>query len=190
MLFRSRLQIVNTVFLTDGEGCPIHQMYNEYAQRDFTSMVIRDPVTHDEEIYDRRKFMYGSHTAMHQTDCLIRLLRKRTHSNVVGFFVAGVGSVQSRSEYFFPEKMTHQERYALNEKIREDFKKKDHLIVTSTGYNEFYVLKSTALEDDNEGELTFKENASTRGMATAFAKYAGNKITSRIVLNRFIGLIS
>ena len=35
-----------------------------------------------------------------------------------------------------------------------------------------------------------KENSTFRGIASAFAKYNGSRISSRVVLNRFIGLIT
>ena len=63
--------------------------------------------------------------------------------------------------------------------------------MTSTAYDDYYILRSTGLDtDDDDEELTFKQNATTRGMASTFSKYTGNKIASRVVLNRFIGLIS
>jgi len=64
------------------------------------------------------------------------------------------------------------------------------LIVTTTGFDDYYVLRSNSLDTDDDEELVFKDNATTRGMVSAFSKYTGNKIASRVILNRFIGLIS
>ena len=75
-------------------------------------------------------------------------------------------------------------------KLKEKFRKNSSLVVNSTGFDDYYLLRSSGLDTDDNAELEFSERATTRGMASAFSKYAGNKIASRVVLNRFIELIS
>ena len=194
---RNRLQIVNTVFLTDGEGNTLNRVYEPYNNslmaysKTYSHMIIRDPVTRHEEVFDKTKFYWGSFNSMAQTDCLIRLLKARTNSHVIGFFVGEVKDVVQRAEYFWKEEcLTSSAAYSFKEKMKEKFRKESSLVVTSTGYDDYYVLRSNGLDTDDDEELTFKENATTRGMVSAFSKYTGNKIASRVVLNRFIGLIS
>jgi hypothetical protein len=84
-----KLQIVNTVFLTDREGSPSYEIYeNDFGGVCYNSrynkrknLVIRDPVTRHQEI-----FRSNTHS-FNQTSALIRLLKKRTNSNIVGFYV-------------------------------------------------------------------------------------------------------
>jgi len=64
------------------------------------------------------------------------------------------------------------------------------MIVTSAGYDEFYLLKSEGLDTDDDVAFEVKENATTRGLVSAFSKYAGNRLNNRVVLNRFVGMIS
>lgn len=191
---KNRLQIVNTVFLTDGEGSPVSGVYDAHSSRyhKFTHMVIRDPKTRHEETYERNKYYYGGHSGLAQTDCLIRLLKLRTGSHVIGFFVGEAKDVTMRAGYFFPklEHMEINDRLKFYEKLKNDFRKNSSLVVESTGFDDYYVLRSNGLDTDDDEELTFKENSTTRGMVTAFSKYTANKISSRVVLNRFIGLIS
>ena len=152
-------------------------------------MIIRDPKTRHEEVFERG-VAWGVSASMGQTDCLIRLLKARTNSHVIGFFVGEAKDVTSRVDYFWPEKAKQKDRYSFIESIKEKFRKESSLVVTSTGYDDYYILRSNGLDTDDDEELTFKENATTRGMVSAFSKYTGNKIASRVVLNRFIGLIS
>mgnify|MGYP003342567584 CR=1 FL=1 len=194
---RNRLQIVNTVFLTDGEGNTLNRVYEPYNNslmaysKSYSHMIIRDPVTRHEEVFDKTRFYWGSFNSMAQTDCLIRLLKARTNSHVIGFFVGEVKDVAQRAEYFWKEEcLTSSAAYSFKEKMKEKFRKESSLVVTSTGYDDYYVLRSNGLDTDDDEELTFKQNATTRGMVSAFSKYTGNKIASRVVLNRFIGLIS
>jgi len=50
-------------------------------------------------------------------------------------------------------------------------------------------LKSE-VKDADEPEFTVKENVTTRGLVSAFAKYTNGRVSNRILLNRFIGLIA
>jgi hypothetical protein len=52
------------------------------------------------------------------------------------------------------------------------------------------LLRSESLNTDDDEVFEVKENATTRGLVSAFSKYHGNRISSRVVLNRFIGMIS
>ena len=189
---KHRLQIVNTVFLTDGEGNSIRNVWqNGYGTLEKHShMIIRDPKTRHEEIADNTVHGYGISNSSQQFDALIRLLKYRTNAHVIGFFVGEMRDVHQRIEYFFGRQESSQSTYALIDKKKEEFRKKDSLIATNTSFDDYYILRSNGLDTDDDEELTFKSNATTRGMASAFAKYAGNKVSSRVILNRFIGLIS
>ena len=127
---RKRLQIVNTVFLTDGEGSTLNRVYEPYNNslmaysKTYSHMIIRDPVTRHEEVFDKTKFYWGSFNSMAQTDCLIRLLKARTNSHVIGFFVGEVKDVVQRAEYFWKEEcLTSSAAYSFKEKMKEKFRK-------------------------------------------------------------------
>ena len=63
-------------------------------------------------------------------------------------------------------------------------------IITNAGFDEYYLLRSEGLDTDDDVEFHVKENATTRGLVSAFSKYAGNRLSNRVVLNRFIGMIA
>ena len=73
---------------------------------------------------------------------------------------------------------------------KEEFRKSKFLIVDSTGFDNYYILRSNGLDTEEDTEFEVKENATTRGLVSAFSKYAGNRVNNRVILNRFIGLIS
>lgn len=194
----NRLQIVNTVFLTDGEGSTLNNVfdsdYNDSSieSHGYTHMHICDPITKNEEVFSRIGQSWRMSNAMRQTDCFLRLLKQRTNSHVIGFFVGETKDIAQRAGYFWPEcdgfEYNQKERYI--QQFKDKFKKESCLVINSTGFDDYYVLRSTGLSIDDEEELVFKENATTRGMVSAFTKHTGKKITSRVVLNRFIDLIS
>jgi hypothetical protein len=182
-----KLQIVNTIFLTDGDGGTLrnrvinkegeHTSDNKW-EKESQYLVIRDPVTKNQEVYNQNE---GTPTQF--TTCLIKLLKARTNSNVVGFYIISNREMKRKISNFYPK---HFNYYAELEK----FKKEKALVLKNTGYDEYYVLRSNGLDTEDDAELKVKANATTRGFVSAFSKYTGGKVVNRVILNRFIGLIS
>ena len=192
----NNLQIVNTVFLTDGDGHPLTEVFYKYSDsygKEYESsgkqntgmdipynkekmFVIRDPITKNQQIV----------TAYHSDkvqSAYFKLLKERTNCNVVGFYVLS-GRDFNRSSYdFFPKTANH-------DKLRADFRKNKFQVATASGYDEYYLLKSESLDTDTDVEFTVKENATTRGLVSSFSKYTKNRLTNRVVLNRFMDLIT
>jgi hypothetical protein len=180
-----KLQIVNTVFLTDGEGSPSYEIYeNESGHTNYNSrydrkhMVIRDPVTRHQET------VRSNANSFNQTSALIRLLKKRTNSNIVGFYVMKTKDITgSAGNMFFPD---YSERY----RVKEQFVKDKYYVVQNTGFDEYYLLRSNGLDTEDDVTFEVKENATKRGIVSAFTKYAGNRVNNRVILNRFINMIA
>jgi hypothetical protein len=174
----NKLQIVNTIFLTDGEGGNLREYYDSSSYpvyvRD-TKMVIRDPITRFEEVVDSNM--------KDQTDALIRLLKARTKSNVIGFYVCHGRDFNRKVYDWFPKQMNQ-------EVLKANFRKDKFTVLETTGYDEYYILRSSGLDTDEEAEFEVKGNATNRGIASAFSKYNGNRMGSRVILNRFIKLIA
>lgn len=193
-----KLQIVNTVFLTDGDGNPVRNVMfsnldsNGKPQRlsgynnsdlDFGSaygkdkvFVIRDPITkHEEKVYHS----YGNELM----NAYIKMLKVRTQCNIVGFYVLSGREFGRVAHNFFPRTADHM-------KLKAEFRKEKYKIVTNAGFDEYYLLRSEGLDTDDDVEFVVKENATTRGLVSAFSKYAGNRLSNRVVLNRFIGMIA
>jgi hypothetical protein len=189
-----KLQIVNTVFLTDGEGNPARNVYytaDDGRQKsgynnpelDYNSsygkekvLVIRDPITkHEEKVYHP----YGPELM----SAYIKMLKVRTQCSVIGFYVLSGREFGRVAHIFFPRTSDHY-------KLKAEFRKEKYKIVTNAGFDEYYLLRSEGLDTDDDVEFRVKENATTRGLVSAFSKYAGNRLSNRVVLNRFIGMIA
>ena len=184
-----KLQIVNTVFLTDGEGHSLREVmytndrgfkstgtgeYSDYkANKKF---VIRDPKNKNEIIADRPQ-------GRELTSAYIQMLKKRTGSNIVGFYVLSGRELGRELYHFLPQSVDH-------DKYKAQFRKNKSMVVTSAGYDEYYLLRAEGLDTDEDVGFEVKENATTRGLVPAFSKYAGNRLNNRVVLNRFVGMIS
>jgi hypothetical protein len=73
--------------------------------------------------------------------------------------------------------------------IYNKFKKEKSMVVTSAGFDEYYLLKSDKLDVEDEAELEVKSQT-TRGLVSAFKKYSKGHIQNRVVLNRFVEMIA
>jgi hypothetical protein len=187
-----KLQIVNTVFLTDGEGHTSKSIYKNdadgktmkvrdefdwYTKSNSRGIIFRDPVNRHQETLEN---IYNNSGHM---SAYLKLLKSRSNCNVLGFYVISGREFNRKMYHMFPKTSNF-------ENIKTNFRKNKYAVVTSAGFDEYYILRSEALDTEEDNELVVKENATTRGLVSAFKKYAGGRVTNRVVLNRFIGLIS
>lgn len=181
-----KLQVVNTIFLTDGESDSISSCYkknpynNTFVPAGFryaygtSHIVYRDPKTKHQEItssFNSDRF--------EQTQALMKLLKHRTKCNIIGFYLL------SKREF---NRVKYKHLSGKELENANTFSKNKYCVATNAGFDEYYFMLSDKGEKEDEG-FTVKENASAKSIASAFTKYAGNKMSNRVMLNRFIGLI-
>lgn len=180
----NKLEIVNTVFLTDGEGSPLTERYAFKKLNggfSFDSKVlpgshrsfIRDTKTKSCVEVEVKDYNYSGI----QTIALLKLLKQRLECNLIGFFVCNSSDARS----------VLQGRKDMEKHIM-DFKKNNFTFIKDCGYDEQYLLKSDSLDTDDEGFNPLTNT--THGLTSSFKRYNKDKINSRIVLNRFINLIA
>ena len=119
-----------------------------------------------------------------QTTALLKLLKQRTNANVVGFYVARVRDVRNALTLYTPK-----DEQVKTERRVADFRKNNFTFLNNVGYDEYYFLRSDKLDTD-EGDEFEVSSTTTRGLVSAFSKYTNNRVSNRIVLNRFINLIA
>ena len=181
------LQMVNTIFLTDGDGdsgldiiendsSKTRMSHWNYRTNSPTHLILRDPVTKYYEKVD-----YTSSRTI--TSTFIKLFKHRTKSNIVGFYILSPAEFKSYMQRNFEYKGID------TQDIRANFSKNNCAVIHNDGFDEYYLLKSKR-GDNEEPELLVKENASNKSLANAFAKYNNKRNTNRVVLNRFINMIA
>lgn len=185
---QNKLQVVNTVFLTDGESCSNRVYYDKNDKGEIvesviyrysgkqTSMVIRDPITKNQVIVE------DSQNGKAMTTAFIKLLKYRTNCNIVGFYILYGREFNSQVYRLFPQGINIEE-------MKLKFRKEKSMVITSEGFDEYYYLRSESMDTHNDAEFEVRENVTTRGLVSAFTKYTGNRVSNRVVLNRFIGMI-
>jgi hypothetical protein len=173
-----KLQVVNAVFLTDGEGHHLSRIKDssmDYGTRNEYNLIYRDPKTlaqvkddNNNRISNSKPFLY--------------LLKQRTGCNVIGFRILSLRDVRNFLWHTYKSGVDTTPIY-------NTFKKDKSMVVTSAGFDEYYLLKADKLDVDDEAELEVKSQT-TRGLVSAFKKYSKGHIQNRVVLNRFVEMIA
>ena len=142
-------------------------------------MVIVDPVTQHQEFVDDM-------TCKKLTSHYLKFLKIRTGANVVGFFILS-------SRMFGKEIRELFGNTADDLALKAKFRKDKSLIVTSAGYDEYYIVNTyqmgkseNNLEIDNSGD----KKMSAKKMAAAFSKFALKKSVNRVLLRNFVERIA
>ena len=164
----NRVQIVNTVFMTDGCSNGNQIGVNDYLR-----------------IKGKRMGVQG--TTGCATGNLMELLQKTTGTNAIGMFLSNVSNTRFAGTW---ETSHYFNTFEEKEHAAKTWKDDNYAISTnSRGYAEHFMIKGNK-KVENNGLEDLPENASNTRIKNAFLKSAGAKMTSRVVLNRFIDIIA
>jgi hypothetical protein len=187
---KNRVQIVNAVFLTDGEshtntrywktneGGELDKEYFDSRGRD-TYYV--DPVS--KKTYNSR----GRRNGM-STTTFYKILKDRCNVNVLGFFLIG-----KRFKYISQDISwgTHDKDAPTSAEILKLWKREKSYVASNyLGYDKLYYIKDG--EDLNVGNEDFvvSEDASKSQLTKAFKNFNKRKLTNRIVLKSFAEMVA
>ena len=122
----------------------------------------------------------------------LKLLKARVGGNIVGFHI----SSQRDAKYMLMSNPTIRipskpglDRDSVIDTVIKSLRKDRYAILNCSGYDEYYLLRSDALDTASE-EFTLQDNSTVKSIAKKYTKYASTKRTNRIILNRFIGMIA
>ena len=177
---KSRAQIVNAVFLTDGQS----NRHAEYL--DSNNVVQRygrgDPVHIDDSATRMRVYpsdVKRSRDGM--TSMLLLALKKSLGINLLGFFLTSGGGRRAASNLSYVTS-----RYPTEEDLTS-FRKNKFLIESGTSYDELYIINTKGLEIDEVDHIGNVEAGSSKAeIRKALKKNTKGKLQNRILLNAFI----
>ena len=181
------VQKINTIFLTDGAsnslpGVKDNGEYGDFYQGFRRENLLIDPVTNKRYEFD--DYNNGA------TNTLLKALKDRVPGmNVVGFFLAGSGrkgAVSRNTWYYLLMGGTTTADAAMAE-----MRKNKVVVLESKGYDQYYILPGgAALAVENDGLDDKLVGASKGKLKTAFAKSNKGRIQSRVLLNKFVGMVA
>jgi len=196
------LEIVNTVFLTDGDSNGNSGLYDTSPENSSHVQMFRigsqysysngDWKENSSFLIDKvTKITYEIRGSVGLTNALINSLQDRHGINVIGFFVApDKHTLTYALSTHCPESFEDTGGYKriINPEVWKKFRKDRYLVLDEhDGYDEFYIIgaskeKNTTLDDVDE--------TSKRKLTTAFKKITKGNLTNKVILTRFVDLIS
>lgn len=196
----NNLDIVNTVFLTDGEdthglaytddnGSESYVGESYWASR--YSMAKGNARNYIRDLKTRKQWLIDN-----STTTLLNIMREQTGAKVIGFFLARKRDAQSRID-----QMTQDRK--RSEELMDSYKKNKFAEITNVdGYDAFYIVPNgsglTVTSDEFESEVDKnidwedekQAKKAMRSVQKEFATQMTQKMVSRVLLNRFIEHIS
>ena len=176
----NNVQIVNTIFLTDGQGQNKQYRYEADTacfqdpryDRNSESVIV-DPVT---------KKHYNSRI----TDkILLEILKDRTGTTLAGFFIS-----TSNKKSFSTDCWHMNVPWDQISRLWDSMKANGFCVVETNGYDEYYVLASKNLRIENNGLAGIKSDMTKGKMKNAFIKAQQGKIANKKMLSKFAELVA
>ena len=178
---RTKAQIVNAVFLTDGASstnCTYLNEQGECRNYDWNQMHIDDKKTKVRVFPDDAKSRYscGRYTSMFLTG-----LKKTSGINLLGFFLTS-GSGRRVAQNI----TSATGRYPKDSEL-SDFRRNKFMIEKGTAYDELYVINVKGLEIDEVDHVGQVAAGSSKAeIRKALKKNTKGKLQNRVLLNAFI----
>ena len=182
----NKIQKVNVIFLTDGEGyvnAVSYERKNTYngmmdiGMRKYEQVVIRDRKTG--RVYP--SFDYYSFS--NYSRILLQTV-KDNHSdvNLINFRVSTNSDFNSCWSWYGTT------TFATYDEAKKLYSKQNYITFKNTGYDQFNVIPTNTLSQEENFQVN--ENASPKQIKTAFSKLLNKKKTNRKLLSSFVELIA
>jgi hypothetical protein len=189
-----KLQIVNTVILTDGESNEVklfkyYDSYNRLGFRSLDDLMSRSVFRYKKhkvmESFDNRKHSGWKFSRLNETKLFLNIFKKCTGCTVTGFYVIPKRHIKPNAAIFF----TNGEYSA---KLKE-FKKHNCTSIQKYGFDDYHLIKyDNNFSDDSDFDFDIYSDAkiSTKAIAKKFSNHMSRKLDNRIVLQKFIQRIT
>jgi len=183
----NKIQKVQCVVLTDGEGAPLRYS-KEFRRHWEDNPFMGSSYIHDRCIIRNRKtgYTYSCYGLGHWadvTDLIIKDLRQTfSDMNFIGIRILG-----SRDAGPFVRRYSGYED-GKYEKIMKVWKKEKAFSIKNSGYHSYFGLSSSNLGNDNEFEVD--EDATKAQIKRAFTKSLKSKKMNKRILGEFMELVA
>mgnify|MGYP003629433084 CR=1 FL=1 len=179
---KNKVQIVNTIFLTDGQG---HDSFAVWDGNTFIRPMHKYSST--TTIVDSITKKHYNLNTMHRFDdtdsLLLKILSDRTKARVIGFYIIA----RIIKKYFLREMSWHGPD---TDKLWDDMKKNNFIVLEDIkGYDQYIWVSSNNLNINNNDSLI--DSGMTKGrMKNAFVKQRQNKFGNKVMLSKLAEFVS
>jgi len=178
----NKLDVVNTIILTDGEGVntPYYIMGGKLvhfggSKSNTYNLIIKDTESGLTTVSKPNEPI---------TAALLRMLKIRSDTNLIGYYISNY-SIRSTSVRLANE-------YGHNidaDEVSRQAKKFKHYCLENTGYDKYFVVQNKDMEI-KDSTILVSTDASKREYLKAFLLNQKNKILNRVLLNKFVDQIA
>ena len=124
-----------------------------------------------------------------QTEMILRMIKDRYNISSVGFHICQNRGRDLRCVANSNLPDFNGDIYALIDSWKKEFRTQGFASVKNTGRDELFLIPQSSTKIQ-EGEMDVKADANARAIAKNFGKFLNVKKTSRVLLNRFVGLVA
>ena len=190
----SRAEIVNVIFLTDGDSNGISQYWKMKPVKDEDTGEETDEFEKDHVHFDvtsknvimrdraikKEWNLSNSRNRQEMTHKLVEALKDRFGINIVNFFLVRKMDRWTLMKYF------NDADYEEASTLQKEWRKNKFLISKHTAWSELYIIQGGKELETNHQELTVGANATNAQLRTAFRKFTRGKLENRKMLSSFV----
>ena len=176
---RTGTDIVNNIFLTDGESHSITFKYSEEGgysniSTDSANVYIRDK--------QRGLTQKVSKSMLGETNSCLDLVKQSSDIRIFGIRMIDYSELKRRCYDLFGD-LDYRSHWAK-------MKKEQAVRIGNNSYDEFYMIRPTDDEFNEIVEYKMPEKMTVAAISKAFSKSIGGRIENKVILNKFIDFIS
>ena len=194
-LFKNKYKIekMNLITLTDGGGnygCSDTMAYDPETKK----MIGTHPENQgntDVMIYKKKyhsvKDEYYGYRSTGITGTILNMLRKYHGITTIGFYLVKRIRRWETDMYFRPQHINdYSKREEIYQKNRSKFNKEKVCTVPQKGYDDYYIVNAKDMKVQNTDLEGINDTMKTGKIKQLFSKSMKGRITSRVLLNKFI----
>jgi len=177
---RTRSEIVNVIFLTDGEDSST--LWTTSAEHRGTRIGPSDyrSVSYIEDKDSAKNYRVSDKGV---TPTLLQILKDRTGCNLIGFYIL------PKSKRYFQNAMTRFNMIMTDDGYKQ-FRNEKFFSVNGYGYSEYFLIpggEDLSTDDDSLSDILGEtKDVSARKLKGAFMKMNQNRLTNRVLLSKVI----
>lgn len=177
---RTRSEIVNVIFLTDGEDSNTLWTDNELGRSQRIGPSNYHSVSYVEDEESAKTYRVSDKGV---TPTLLQILKDRTGCNLIGFYIL------PKSKRYFQNAMARF-NMMMTEDGYKQFRDEKFFSVSGYGYSEYFLIpggEDLSTEDDSLTDILGDvKDVSARKLKGAFLKMNQNRLTNRVLLSKVI----
>ena len=189
-MFKEKYKVekMNFITLTDGGGN--YGSSQVFSTNEEGKLVTVDSKgDNDVYIYKKKQYKLDRHNwGSGKTALYLNMLRKLYNIKTIGFYLIKRIRGYDSERYFreYNSKLTWEQKDKLFQQRKKDFSKNKVAIVKQDGYDDYYIVNAKDMKVENTDISQVNSDMKVGRIKQLFSKSMKGRITSRVLLNKFI----